>query len=112
MIHWFIVLFKHIKCATNRFIKASKNFEEHQKFINFRYESIYLNLSSLTLEINMQINKIKLALGLVAGMAMPLVASAAADQEAAMKDANNWAHPRGQHNNNGYSALSQGTKAT
>ena len=49
----------------------------------------------------MQINKIKLALGLVAGMtvAMPLVASAAADQEAAMKDANNWAHPRGQHNN-------------
>ena len=49
----------------------------------------------------MQINKIKLALGLVAGMtlAAPMVASAAADQEAAMKDANNWAHPRGQHNN-------------
>ncbi|PPC90331.1 MAG: PQQ-dependent dehydrogenase, methanol/ethanol family, partial [Methylotenera sp.] len=58
----------------------------------------------------MQINKIKLALGLVAGMAMPLVASAAADQEAAMKDANNWAHPRGQHNNQGYSALSQVNK--
>ena len=35
----------------------------------------------------MQINKIKLALGLVAGaaLAMPMVASAAADQEAAMK---------------------------
>lgn len=57
----------------------------------------------------MQINKIKLALGLVAGMtmAMPLVASAAADQEAAMKDANNWAHPRGAHNNQAYSALAQ-----
>ncbi len=41
----------------------------------------------------MQINKIKLALGLVAGaaLALPMVASAAADQEAAMKDSNNWA---------------------
>jgi lanthanide-dependent methanol dehydrogenase len=57
----------------------------------------------------MQINKIKLALGLVAGaaLAMPMVATAAADQEAAMKDANNWAHPRGQHNNQGYSSLAQ-----
>ena len=57
----------------------------------------------------MQINKIKLALGLVAGaaLALPMVASAAADQEAAMKDSNNWAHPRGQHNNQGYSALAQ-----
>ena len=53
----------------------------------------------------MKFNTIKLALGLVAGatLAMPMVASAAADQEAAMKDANNWAHPRGQHNNQGYS---------
>ena len=60
----------------------------------------------------MQINKIKLALGLVAGLsvAMPMVASAAADQDAAMKDANNWAHPRGQHNNQGYSALAQVNK--
>ena len=56
----------------------------------------------------MQVNKIKLALGLVAAtMAMPMVASAAADQEAAMKNANNWAHPRGQHDNSGYSALAQ-----
>jgi len=60
----------------------------------------------------MQINKIKLALGLVAGaaLALPMVASAAADQEAAMKDSNNWAHPRGQHNNQGYSALAQVNK--
>src|SRR3546814_13144427 len=40
-------------------------------------------------------------------MAVPMVASAAADQEAAMKDKNNWAHPRGQHNNQGYSQLAQ-----
>jgi Ni/Co efflux regulator RcnB len=53
----------------------------------------------------MKMSKINLALGLVVGasLAMPMVASAAADQEAAMKDANNWAHPRGQHNNQGYS---------
>ncbi len=46
----------------------------------------------------MKFNTIKLALGLVAGatLAMPMVASAAADQEAAMANANNWAHPRGQ----------------
>ena len=57
----------------------------------------------------MEMSKIKLALGLVLGasMAMPMVASAAADQEAAMKDSNNWVHPRGQHNNQGYSQLSQ-----
>ncbi len=44
----------------------------------------------------MEMSKIKLALGLVVGasLAMPLVASAAADQEAAMADKNNWAHPR------------------
>jgi len=60
----------------------------------------------------MQINKIKLALGLVAGLsvAMPMVASAAADQEKAMKDANNWAAPRGQYDNSGYSALAQVNK--
>ncbi|HSH98152.1 MAG: PQQ-dependent dehydrogenase, methanol/ethanol family [Methylophilaceae bacterium] len=57
----------------------------------------------------MEMSKIKLALGLVVGasMVMPLVASAAADQEAAMKDANNWVHPRGQFNNQGYSTLAQ-----
>ncbi len=57
----------------------------------------------------MEMSKIKLALGLVVGasLAMPMVASAAADQEAAMKDKNNWAHPRGQHNNQGYSQLNQ-----
>ncbi|HEY8084615.1 MAG TPA: PQQ-dependent dehydrogenase, methanol/ethanol family, partial [Methylophilaceae bacterium] len=63
----------------------------------------------------MEINKIKLALGLAAGMsiAMPMaamaanVAVAAADHEAAMKDANNWADPRGQYDNQGYSKLSQ-----
>ena len=57
----------------------------------------------------MEMSKIKIALGLAAGMtvAMPMAAMAAADQEAAMKDANNWAHPRGQHDNNGYSKLTQ-----
>jgi hypothetical protein len=57
----------------------------------------------------MKLNKIKLALGLVAGFAAaaPMVASAAADQEKAIADANNWAHPRGNHSNNGHSALTQ-----
>jgi len=57
----------------------------------------------------MEMSKIKLALGLVVGasLAMPMVASAAADQEAAMKDKNNWAHPRGQHNNQAFSQLNQ-----
>ena len=57
----------------------------------------------------MEMKKIKLALSLVAGaaLALPMVASAAADQEAAMKDANNWAHPRGQHDNSGHSKLEQ-----
>ncbi|MGB4813317.1 MAG: PQQ-dependent dehydrogenase, methanol/ethanol family [Methylophilaceae bacterium] len=60
----------------------------------------------------MQINKIKLALGLVAGLSamMPMVASAAADQEAAMANPNNWAHPRGDMMNHGYSALAQVNK--
>ncbi|HOY70941.1 MAG TPA: PQQ-dependent dehydrogenase, methanol/ethanol family, partial [Methylotenera sp.] len=44
-------------------------------------------------------------------LALPMIASAAADQEAAMKDANNWLHPRGQHNNQGYSTLGQVSKA-
>jgi len=57
----------------------------------------------------MEMSKLKIALGLAAGMtiAMPMAAMAAADQEAAMADANNWAHPRGQHDNSGYSKLSQ-----
>ncbi|MDR2220496.1 MAG: PQQ-binding-like beta-propeller repeat protein, partial [Methylobacillus sp.] len=38
---------------------------------------------------------------------MPLAAMAAADQEKAMADANNWAHPRGQFDNSGYSKLDQ-----
>ena len=57
----------------------------------------------------MEMSKIKLALGVAVGMtmAMPLVASAAADQEAAIADANNWAHPRGNYTNQGYSTLAQ-----
>ena len=57
----------------------------------------------------MKFNTIKLALGLVAGatLAMPMMASAAADQEAAIANANNWAHPRGNHTNQAYSSLSQ-----
>ncbi len=57
----------------------------------------------------MKINKIKLALGLVAGlsMAMPMIASAAADQEKAIANADNWAHPRGDHTNQAYSKLTQ-----
>ncbi len=61
----------------------------------------------------MEIKKIKLALGLAAGLsvAMPMLASAAADQEAAMENANNWAGPRGQYNNQAYSKLAQINKA-
>lgn len=61
----------------------------------------------------MNLKKIKLALGAVAGvsLAMPMLAFAAADMEAAMKDANNWAHPRGQYNNQGYSTLAQINKS-
>ena len=57
----------------------------------------------------MKFNTIKLALGLVAGatLAMPMMASAAADQEAAIANANNWAHPRGNHTNQAYSSLAQ-----
>ena len=61
----------------------------------------------------MEMSKIKLALGVAVGMTMavPMVASAAADMEAAMKDPNNWVHPRGQYNNQGYSALAQINKS-
>ncbi len=57
----------------------------------------------------MEMSKLKIALGVAAGLtfAMPMVTMAAADQEAAMADSNNWAHPRGQHDNQGYSKLSQ-----
>ena len=61
------------------------------------------------MEIYMKINKIKLALGLVAGLsvAMPMIASAAADQEKAISDANNWADPRGDYTNQAHSKLTQ-----
>lgn len=57
----------------------------------------------------MKLNKIKLVSSIVIGAlsAASITVLAAADQEAAMADANNWAHPRGQHNNQGYSQLSQ-----
>ena len=57
----------------------------------------------------MKFNAIKLALGLVAGasLAMPMVASAAADRDAAMANANNWATPRANEMGQGYSALAQ-----
>jgi PQQ-dependent dehydrogenase (methanol/ethanol family) len=61
------------------------------------------------MEIYMKINKIKLALGLVAGLsvAMPMIASAAADQEKAIANPDNWAAPRGDYSNQAYSKLSQ-----
>ena len=51
----------------------------------------------------------KLALGLVAGLsvALPMIASAAADRDAALANANNWATPRGNELGQGYSALAQ-----
>jgi len=57
----------------------------------------------------MEMSKIKLALGMVLGasLAMPMVASAAADQEAAAKDPNNWASPRANNLNHGYTQLTQ-----
>lgn len=57
----------------------------------------------------MKLNKIKLALGLVAGLsvAMPMIASAAADQEKAIANPDNWAAPRGDYTNQGYSKLTQ-----
>ena len=55
----------------------------------------------------MQFNKIKLALGLAGALTLSTGVYAAADQEKAISDPNNWAHPRGNHTNNGHSALSQ-----
>jgi len=57
----------------------------------------------------MKVNKIKLALGLVAGvtLAMPMMASAAADRDAALANPNNWATPRANEMGQGYSALAQ-----
>ena len=57
----------------------------------------------------MKINKIKLALGLVAGLsvAMPMIASAAADQEKAIANPDNWAAPRGDYTNQAHSKLTQ-----
>ena len=40
-------------------------------------------------------------------LAASSAASAAPDLDRAMKNPNNWAHPRGQYNNQGYSALGQ-----
>ncbi|MCX7188944.1 MAG: PQQ-dependent dehydrogenase, methanol/ethanol family, partial [Methylotenera sp.] len=51
-----------------------------------------------------------IGLAISAAFAMPMIASAAADQEAAMKDSNNWLHPRGQHDNQGYSKLASVNK--
>ncbi|MEZ0231631.1 MAG: methanol/ethanol family PQQ-dependent dehydrogenase [Methylophilaceae bacterium] len=61
----------------------------------------------------MEMSKLKVALGVAVGMtmALPMVASAAADQETAMANPANWAHPRGQHNNQGYSALAEINKS-
>jgi len=57
----------------------------------------------------MDSQKLNLIGSLVAsiGVASPLAAFAAADMEAAMKDKNNWVHPRGQYNNHAYSQLAQ-----
>jgi PQQ-dependent dehydrogenase (methanol/ethanol family) len=52
-----------------------------------------------------------IGLAISAAFAMPMIASAAADQETAMKDSNNWLHPRGQHDNQGYSKLASVNKA-
>jgi len=57
----------------------------------------------------MEMSKIKIALGLAAGMtvAMPLAAMAAADQEKAIANDNNWAAPRHDYTNQAYSKLTQ-----
>ena len=57
----------------------------------------------------MKVNKMKIALRLTTSMAMamPLVASAAADMEAAMANPNNWATARAQYDGQGYSKLAQ-----
>ncbi|MDR2220626.1 MAG: PQQ-binding-like beta-propeller repeat protein, partial [Methylobacillus sp.] len=60
----------------------------------------------------MNVKKRNLIISLATSLtfAAPMVAMAAADQEAAMADANNWAHPRGQHDNQAYSKLSEVNK--
>ena len=40
-------------------------------------------------------------------VSLSTIAQAAPDLDRDMKNPNNWAHPRGQYNNQGYSALSQ-----
>jgi glucose dehydrogenase len=40
-------------------------------------------------------------------LSIPTVVQAAPDLDGAMKNPNNWAYPRGQYNNQGYSELSQ-----
>lgn len=52
----------------------------------------------------MTINRTLFSLLLVA---VPTLGHAAPDQEAAMRNPNNWAYPRGQFNNQGYSQLNQ-----
>jgi lanthanide-dependent methanol dehydrogenase len=61
----------------------------------------------------LKMSKMKLALGAVVGMtvALPMMAFAAADQEAAMANPANWAGPRGQYNGQGYSTLNQINKS-
>jgi PQQ-dependent dehydrogenase (methanol/ethanol family) len=57
----------------------------------------------------MEMSKLKIALGVALGMsvAMPMAAMAAADQDAAIADQNNWAHPRHDHTNQAFSGLTQ-----
>lgn len=50
---------------------------------------------------------IKTSASLFFTLTFNLLAQAAPDLEAAMKNPNNWAHARGQYNNQGYSALNQ-----
>ena len=106
---WNIVLHAHRNVSKKIVSVLCYKFEitsNKHKLKEVVFQPLVLSTSSSTLEINMQINKIKLALGLVAGLsvAMPMIASAAADQEAAIANPNNWAHPRGGMMNQGYSA--------
>ena len=57
----------------------------------------------------MKKSKLGIALSLAIGATslMPMVAMAAADQEKAIANDNNWAHPRHDHTNQGYSKLTQ-----
>ena len=53
----------------------------------------------------MKFKSIKLAVSLA--LAVPALSMAAADTDSAVADKNNWAHPRGNYSNHGYSQLSQ-----